>query len=123
MTEISGYVEIPSRNLKIACKNYLDNRQANIDARREKLIQEEMSRKGWFGRPKVQTRAEAVANLKVKCDFLSSPWELAANKGSYWADKVENLQDSACLAPSVLVDVNIASLLKHCFADEHVINA
>lgn len=122
MTEISGYVEIPSNHLKIACKNYLDTRQKNIDARREKLIQEEMSRKGWFGRPKVQTRAEAVANLKVEYDFLGSPWEQAANGGSYWADKVEDLQDSVCLAPSVLVDVNMASLLKPYFSEEHVTN-
>lgn len=123
MTEISGYVEIPSRDLKLACKNYLDNRQANIDARREELIQEEMSRKGWFGRPKVQTRAEAVANLKVEYDFLGSPWEQAANRGSYWADKVKDLQDSSCLAPSVLVEANMASLLKPCFATEHITNA
>lgn len=123
MTEISGYVEIPSNHLKIACKNYLEFQQlikAFIDVRREELIQKEMSRKGWFGRPKVQTRAEAVANLKVEYDPLSSPWEHATHMGSYWADKVRDLQDAACLAPSVLVEVNMASLLKPYFAIEHV---
>lgn len=122
MTEISGYVEIPSNHLKVACKNYLGKRQARIDARREELIQEEMSRKGWFGRPKVQTRAEAVANLKVECDYLGSPWEHAANKGSYWASKVEDLRDAACLAPTVLVEADMASLLKPYFAQDHVTN-
>lgn len=122
MTEISGYVEIPSRDLKLACKNYLGKRQARIDAERERLIQKEMSRKGWFGRPKVKTREEAIANLKVEYDLLGSPWRQLAIRGSYWADKVEELQDSACLAPSVLVNVNMASFLKRYFVDGHIIN-
>lgn len=81
-----------------------------------------MSRKGWFGRPKVQTRAEAVANLKVEYDYLGSPWEHAANIGSYWADKVKDLQDSSCLAPSVLVEANMASFLKPYFSEGCVTN-
>lgn len=117
MTEISGYVEIPSDHLKIACKKYLDIRQKNIDDRREKLIQKEMNR--WILKSK--TRANAVERLKTRIDYLGiSAWAKAANAGSYWADKVEDLQDAACLAPTVLVEVNMASLLKPYFAIEHV---
>lgn len=115
MTEISGYVEIPSDHLKIACKKYLDNRQKNIDDRREELIQKEMRCLVF----KSKTRANAVERLKKKVDLLGmSVWDNAANKGSYWADKVEDLRDAACLATSVLVEVNMASLLKPYFAIE-----
>ena len=58
----------------------------------------------------------------VEYDFLGSPWEQAAQWGSYWADKVRDLRDAACLATSVLVEVNMASLLKPYFAVEHVTN-
>lgn len=120
MNEISGYVEIPSDHLKIACRKYLDIRQKNIDARREKLIQEEMQRKGWFGSKK-KTRVEIIESLKKsKNAYIISPWKRAENWGSYWAQKVEDLQDAACLGPTVLVDVNMASLLKPYFDRAYV---
>ena len=120
MTEISGYVEIPSVHLKTACKNYWAKRQENIYARKEKLIQEEMQRKGWFGSKK-KTRVEIIESLKKSKDaYIISPWKRAENWGSYWAQKVEDLQDAACLGPTVLVDVNMASLLKPYFDPAYV---
>ena len=119
MTEISGYVEIPSDHLKIACKKYLDNRQKNIDDRRGEMIQKEMNRCIL----KSKTRENAIECLKKKVDLLGmSVWDNAANKGRYWADKVNDLQDAAHLAPSVLVEANMASLLKPYFDAEHVTN-
>lgn len=119
MTEISGYVEIPSDHLKIACKKYLANRQKNIDDRREELIQKKMN--SWIFKSK--TRENAIECLKKKVDLLGmSVWDNAANKGRYWADKVKDLQDAACLAPNVLVEANMASLLKPYFSEEHVTN-
>ena len=118
MNEISGYVEIPSDHLKVACKKYLDNRQKNIDDRREELIQKKMNKRFF----KAKTRTEAIDMLKEYDELGNCAWYGVTNQGSYWSSRVEDLWSAARLAPNVLVETHMASLLKPYFSEEHVTN-
>jgi len=108
MNTISGFVEIPSVDLKLACKKFLDAQQKMIDDEREMLIQKEMSR--MFFRAK--RRDIAIARLQTRVKYGVTEWIRAKMVASFRRYDVEDLYDSACMAPSVLVNANFASLLR-----------
>lgn len=108
MIEVSGFVEIPSADLKFACKKYLDMQQKMIDAERETLIQKEMSR--MFFRAK--RRDIATERLQTRIHYGVSEWNRATRVASIHRYDVEDLYDSACLSSNVLVNTSLASLLK-----------
>lgn len=111
MFEVSGFIEIPSADLKFACKKYLDVQQRMIDDERETLIKKEMSR--IFFRAK--RRDIAIERLQTRIHYGVSEWVRATRVASNYRWDVEDLYDSTFLSPSVLVNTSLASLLKPYF--------
>lgn len=109
MSDIAGFIEMDSKVLHQACKTYLRERQRRVDSECEALIESEMGKR--FFAPK--TRDDAIEKLQTrKPSSLMSPFQEVHTSRVYWANQIEDLLIASSMSPRVLVNANIASLLK-----------
>lgn len=106
-----SYREFPVDIVKKACEDYIERREARIAAKREMLIDKEMSRI-WF---KPKSREAAKESLVNEFDSVGiNEWAMCEWSGARWYVEVEKLL-ALCGAKvgsnSVFVDAEIAELI------------
>lgn len=85
MSRHYDWTVISAERVKIACERYLAENDAQIAARRERMIEQQMRRR--FFRAK--TRDEAITRLD--CRNSNDEWHMAGHQGGYWALMVRDL--------------------------------
>ena len=104
-----SHAHLPATSVINACKAYIKARNDRISQERSELIESHVGRRAWFGLGRPATREEVEAEFADEIDWIKIT-------GSYWHDKVVELQSLATMAEksntSVVVDAEVARLLE-----------